>query len=242
MERLGYARSPDARASSRRRSSCARSARRPTSSRRRCTPSPGTTNPLTLRPKGHRRRGPRLRRARRSTTQEAVTRWYYLGPMFRARAASARTLPPVPPARRRVPAAIPGPGCDAEMIDALVGLLGDLGVAAPDVVHQLGRLAATRGTVQGGASVAGLDADEGQPSADYSAASPTNPLRILDSKRPGRRRGGRERADDPRLPRRAPIAPTGTAPRAHLDALGTPYKVDQARSRPRLPHGARSSR
>src|SRR5271169_3489932 len=70
--------------------------------------------------------------------KEPVTRWWYGGPMFRAER----------PQRGRyrqffqLGAEIfgdPGPGCDAEMIDMLVGLLSDLRVPGVEVlVNSLG--------------------------------------------------------------------------------------------------------
>src|SRR5438128_9703355 len=64
--------------------------------------------------------------------KEPVSRWYYLGPMFRAER----------PQRGRyrqfsqVGAECfgdPGPACDAEMIDALVRFLEEIGIDKPDV-------------------------------------------------------------------------------------------------------------
>ncbi len=155
--------------------------------------------------------------------REPVTRWWYAGPMFRAER----------PQRGRyrqfyqVGAEIfgdEGPGADAEMIDMLVSFLAALEV--PDVevlVNSLGS-AAARGRHRE-ALVAYLSSKAPALSDDSRKRLETNPLRILDSKDPRDREavGGAppiqdffdeaDRAHFDKL-------------RAHLDALGTPYKVD----------------
>jgi histidyl-tRNA synthetase len=155
---------------------------------------------------------------------EPVTRWYYIGPMFRAER----------PQRGRyrqfyqVGAEClgdPGPGCDAEMIDALVGFLREIGVDSPDVfINSIGG-PETRARYKE-ALVAALSPMKDRLSPDSQRRLSTNPLRILDSKHP---------ADAEAIA----SAPTildflGDDDRAHwdelrryLDALGTPYTIDK---------------
>jgi histidyl-tRNA synthetase len=154
---------------------------------------------------------------------EPITRWYYLGPMFRAER----------PQRGRyrqfhqVGAECigdSGPGCDAEMIDALVSFLQEIGIAKPDVfVNSLGS-GETRAKYKE-ALVAALTPHKDKLSADSQRRLATNPLRILDSKHP---------ADQEAIASAPTIVDVlGDADRAHfdalrrhLDALGTPYQID----------------
>jgi histidyl-tRNA synthetase len=155
--------------------------------------------------------------------KEPVTRWWYCGPMFRAER----------PARGRyrqfyqVGAEIfgdEGPGCDAEMIDMLVGFLGELSIPGIEVlVNSLGG-PETR-TKYRAALVEFLTPKAGELSPDSQRRLNVNPLRILDSK-------------DPRDQAAVVGAPTMDAffsaedtehfrkLRQHLDTLGTPYSVD----------------
>lgn len=154
---------------------------------------------------------------------EPVTRWYYLGPMFRAER----------PQRGRYRQFYQlgaeclgdaGPGCDAEMIDALVGFLREIGVDAPDVfVNSIGN-AETRARYKE-ALVSALTPFKQQLSTDSQRRLTTNPLRILDSKHPA---DAEAVASAPSMldclsdPDRAHFDEL----RRQLDALGTPYKVD----------------
>jgi histidyl-tRNA synthetase len=118
----------------------------------------------------------------------------------------------------------PGPGCDAEIIDALVGFLREIGVESPDVfINSIGG-PETRARYKE-ALVAALSPMKDKLSPDSQRRLSTNPLRILDSKHP---------ADAEAIA----SAPTildflGDDDRAHwdelrryLDALGTPYEID----------------
>lgn len=178
--------------------------------------------PLTLRPEG-------TAGAVRAYVEhgvhntEPVTRWYYLGPMFRAER----------PQRGRYRQFYqlgaeclgdPGPGCDAELIDALVGFLREIGVASPDVfVSSIGS-GETRARYKD-ALVATLTPMKDALSPDSQRRLSTNPLRILDSKHP---------ADAEAIAKAPSIFEfLSDADRAHwdglrrcLDALGTPYTVD----------------
>lgn len=154
---------------------------------------------------------------------EPVTRWYYLGPMFRAER----------PQRGRyrqfsqVGAECfgdPGPGCDAEMIDALVGFLEAIGVARPDVLLNSIGSGETRAQYKD-ALVGFLTPKKEALTADSRRRLETNPLRILDSKAP----------NDQEAVEGAPTIleflsaedrAHWDALRRHLDALGTPYRID----------------
>ena len=155
--------------------------------------------------------------------KEAVTRWWCSGPMFRAER----------PQRGRyrqfyqLDAEIfgdPGPGCDAETIDMLVGFLGELRV--PDVqvlVNSLGGPQSRAAYRE--ALLEYLTPKMGSLSPDSQRRLTTNPLRILDSK------DERDRA----VVQDAPTLHDFLQPEdrdhfakllAHLDALKTPYTVD----------------
>jgi histidyl-tRNA synthetase len=155
--------------------------------------------------------------------QEPVTRWYAIGPMFRAER----------PQRGRYRQfsqldaecyGDPGPGCDAEMIDALVGFFGEIGIPKCDVfVNSLGG-AGTRVKYKEALRDFLLPKKD-KLSNDSQRRLDTNPLRILDSKHPLDIEAvqgaptildlldGDDRAHWDGL-------------RRHLDALGTPYQVD----------------
>jgi histidyl-tRNA synthetase len=162
-------------------------------------------------------------------SREPVTRWWYGGPMFRAER----------PQRGRyrqfsqLGAEIfgdEGPGCDAEMIDMLVGFLADLRVPGVEVlVNSLGghetraryRLALVEHLTPKASSLSPLSQRRLQ----------TNPLRILDSKDERDQTAVRE------APTLHDFLDAGDAAHfaallAHLDAMGTPYVVD-----PRLVRG-----
>ena len=154
---------------------------------------------------------------------EPVSRWYYVGPMFRAER----------PQRGRyrqfsqVGAECfgdPGPACDAEMIDALVGFLEDVGIAKPDVfVSSIGS-GDTRAKYKD-ALTSFLSPKKDKLTGDSQRRLTTNPLRILDSKAP----------NDQEACEGAPtilefLSPEDRAHwdalQKHLNALGTPYRVD----------------
>ena len=155
--------------------------------------------------------------------QEPVTRWYYIGPMFRAER----------PQRGRyrqfyqVGAECfgdPGPGSDAEMIDALVGFLRDIGIPQVDVFLNSIGSGETRARYRD-ALVAFFEPKKERLSADSQRRLSTNPLRILDSKAPADQEASQGAptildflSDDDRG--------HWDALRRHLDALGTPYQID----------------
>jgi len=156
-------------------------------------------------------------------TREPVTRWWYAGPMFRAERPQKGRYRQF----YQLGAEIfgdGGPGCDAEMIDMLVSLLGELRVPGVEVlVNSLGG-AGTRERHR--------DALVGYLTPRVAALSPTaqqrlktNPLRILDSKDPRDQEvvGGAPSIHDfLDAGDRAHFAKL----REYLDALRTPYTVD----------------
>ncbi|MGA2449835.1 MAG: histidine--tRNA ligase [Polyangiaceae bacterium] len=184
--------------------------------------------PLTLRPEGT-AGAARAYLEHAIHAKEPVTRWWYSGPMFRAER----------PQRGRyrqffqLGAEVfgdPGPGCDAEVIDLLVGFLDALPVTGAAVlVNSIGGKQARERYRD--ALVQYLTPRSSTLSPDSQRRLSTNPLRILDSKDDKDRTAVAEAptihefldADD-----QAHFA----ALRAHLDALGTPYAVD-----PRLVRG-----
>ncbi len=156
---------------------------------------------------------------------EPVTKWYYIGPMYR------RERPAKGRYRQFYQAGIelfgdPGPFVDAEVIDMVVKLLGDLGIA--DVKASVNSIGGTetreRYTT---ALVTYLEPHRNALCSDCQRRMDANPLRVLDCK----------------VPHDAEIA--GGAPsilehltdddRAHFDGLqeglvklGTPYHVDSS--------------
>lgn len=178
--------------------------------------------PLTLRPEGT-AGAARAFVEHNVHNHEPITRWYYIGPMFRGeRPAKGRYRQ-----FNQVGAECfgdLGPACDAEMIDALVGFLVDIGIPKPDVfLNSIGN-AETRAKYKD-ALVAHLTPKKDSLSADSQRRLGTNPLRVLDSKHPADKEA-------------VETAPTildflsdadrehWDALRRHLDALGTPYQID----------------
>jgi len=178
--------------------------------------------PLTLRPEGT-AGAARAYVEHGVHNREPVTRWYYVGPMFRGeRPAKGRYRQ-----FNQVGAECfgdAGPGCDAEMIDALVGFLVDIGIAKPDVfVNSIGN-AETRAKYKE-ALVGHLEPRKASLSADSQRRLGLNPLRILDSKHPADQEavlGAPTILDFLSDADRA----HWDALRRHLDALGTPYTID----------------
>lgn len=155
--------------------------------------------------------------------KEPVSRWYYLGPMFRGeRPAKGRY-------RQFYQAGCehfgdPGPLCDAELIDFVVGFYRRVGITDLTVhVNSLGSTG-TRARYRD-ALRDYLEPKRGALSDDSQRRLDKNPLRILDSK-------------DPRDKEAAVGAPSilellDDADRAHyeglvhgLDVLGVPYVID----------------
>jgi histidyl-tRNA synthetase len=161
--------------------------------------------------------------------REPVSRWYYVGPMFRAERPQRGRYRQFYQCGAEV-FGDAGPGCDAEMIDMLLAFLR--GIAVPDVevlVNSLGGPGARARHKD--ALVAYLEPRKGALSPESQRRLTTNPLRILDSK------ALEDRAvldDAPRITDFLDEADQRHfgALRRHLEALGTPHRVE-----PRLVRG-----
>jgi histidyl-tRNA synthetase len=154
--------------------------------------------------------------------KEPVTRWYYIGAMFRAERPQRGRSRQFHQAGCEV-YGDPGPVVDAEMIDMLVGLLGELGIADVEVrVNSIGG-PITRQKYRE-ALIAHLTPHKDQLSEHAQKRLLDNPLRILDSKDPRDRQAV---ADAPSI--LDCLEPEDRAHwdgfRAALDALGTKYVV-----------------
>jgi histidyl-tRNA synthetase len=154
---------------------------------------------------------------------EPVSRWYCVGPMFRAERPQRGRYRQFSQADGEV-FGDPGPACDAEMIDMLVGFFKDIGITDSRVqINSLGAAGARE--KYRAALVAYLTpmADSLSESAQKRLA--TNPLRILDSKDP---RDVEAVAGAPTIDQA--LTPEDAAHfaglRRALDALGTPYTVE----------------
>jgi histidyl-tRNA synthetase len=163
--------------------------------------------------------------------KEPVTRWYYIGPMFRHERAQRGRLRQF----HQVGAELFGvaePSADAETIAMLVGLLTDVGLPASAVEVTLNSLGEPEErAAYRDALVAYFSARRDRLDDDSRRRLETNPLRILDSKDP----------DVVAINAEAPILldTLGEASRARfarvrelLDALGIKHTVD-----PRLVRG-----
>lgn len=155
--------------------------------------------------------------------REPITKWWYLGPMFR------RERPARGRYRQFWQAGLecfgdPGPHVDAEMIEMVVSLLAGLGVTNLEVlVSSLGSADARDRYRE--ALVKYLEPSKASLSEDSQRRLVTNPLRILDSKSP----------EDQAACAEAPLLTDflGDEDRAHfeelqraLDALQVPYRVE----------------
>ncbi len=155
--------------------------------------------------------------------REPVTKWYYIGPMYR------RERPAKGRYRQFYQAGIevfgdPGPYIDAEVIDMVVGFISDLGITEVEVlVNSIGG-AETRESYRE-ALLGYLVPFRGELCGDCQRRMDANPLRVLDCK----------------VPRCSEIASGAPSmlnyltddDRAHFDGLqetltllGTPYRVD----------------
>lgn len=183
--------------------------------------------PLTLRPEGT-AGAARAYVEHQIHNSEPISKWWYLGPMFRAERPQRGRYRQFYQAGAEI-FGDPGPGCDAEMIDTLVAFLHAVGVRDLEVIVNWLGGPETRAEYKH-ALVAWLDPKKASLSADSQRRLGTNPLRILDSK-------------DPRDHEALQGAPVITdflgeetakyaALQEHLDALGVSYKKD-----PRLVRG-----
>jgi histidyl-tRNA synthetase len=184
--------------------------------------------PLTLRPEGT-AGAARAYVQHAVNNREPVSRWYYMGPMFRAERPQRGRYRQFSQAGAEI-FGDPGPACDAEMIDMLVGFFHDIGIADSRVeINSLGT-PGTRDKYKE-ALVAYLTPKMEALSDESRQRLEVNPLRILDSKNPR----------DVEVVKGAPTiqGSLDADDIAHfkgvcrcLDALGTQYKVE-----PRLVRG-----
>ena len=186
------------------------------------------TESLSLRPEGT----PSCARAFINETvyaRQPVTRWYYMGPMFRAERPQRGRQRQFHQAGCEI-YGDPGPACDAEMIDMLYQLLSELGIAGLKVsVNSLGNQETRRRYRE--ALVGYFDPLATSLSPHAQERYRQNPLRVLDSKDP------RDRAAAGNAPSIIDLLEPDD--RVHwdgllagLNALGTPYQID-----PRLVRG-----
>jgi histidyl-tRNA synthetase len=184
--------------------------------------------PLTLRPEGT-AGAARAYVEHTVHAREPVSKWYYVGPMFRAEQPQRGRYRQFHQAGAEV-FGDPGPGVDAEMIDMLVGFLASVGVRDAEVfINSLGGPGARAKYKD--ALLAHLEPQRAALSEDSQRRLATNPLRILDSKDP------RDQAAVASAPTILDVLDDADREhfdglRRHLDALGTPYRVE-----PRLVRG-----
>jgi histidyl-tRNA synthetase len=177
---------------------------------------------LTLRPEGT-AGAARAYVEHKLYAKEPVSRWYYLGPMFRAERPQRGRYRQFHQAGCEI-FGDPGPTCDAEMIDTLVGLFRRLGVG--DVSAKVSSLGAS-GTRQRyrEALLRFLRPKARSLSEHARERLEINPLRVLDSKDP------RDREACEGAPSILELLDPADREhwdglRRHLDALGTPYVVE----------------
>jgi histidyl-tRNA synthetase len=155
--------------------------------------------------------------------REPVTKWYYIGPMYR------RERPAKGRYRQFYQAGIEvfgdrGPFVDAEVIDMVVGLISSLGITEVEVlVNSIGG-PETREKYRD-ALLAYLTPYRTELCADCQRRMDANPLRVLDCKVP---RCAEIAADAPSI-----LKHLTDEDRAHFDGLqetltilGTPYRID----------------
>jgi len=116
--------------------------------------------------------------------REPVTRWYYLGPMFRHERAQRGRLRQFHQIGAEV-FGLPGPAIDAEMIAMLVALLADLGIKADDLEVAVNTLGAPEERSVYRETLRAYFSGHVDVLDDFSKRRlDSNPLRILDSKDP----------------------------------------------------------
>jgi len=156
--------------------------------------------------------------------KQPVSRWYYIGPMFRAEQPQRGRYRQFHQAGCEV-YGDPGPLCDAELIDMLYGFLSELGIAELKVsVNSLGG-SESRARYRD-ELIRYLKPRAAELSPHAQERFEQNPLRVLDSK------DERDRAAAAGAPSIIDLLTPEDS--AHwqgllgaLDALGTPYQVDQ---------------
>jgi histidyl-tRNA synthetase len=143
--------------------------------------------------------------SRSQWNREPVTRWYYLGPMFRHERAQRGRLRQFHQIGAEI-FGLPGPAIDAEMIAMLVSLLAELGIKPADIEVAVNSLGSPDERVAYREALRTYFSQHADKLDEFSRQRlTTNPLRILDSKDP----------DVQSLAKGAPIL---------LDVLGDPSK------------------
>ncbi len=116
--------------------------------------------------------------------REPVTRWYYMGPMFRHERAQRGRLRQF----HQIGAEVfgpPGPAIDAEMIAMLVSLLAELGIKRDEIEVAVNSLGAPDERIAYRESLRAYFSQHVDKLDEFSRRRlETNPLRILDSKDP----------------------------------------------------------
>jgi histidyl-tRNA synthetase len=177
---------------------------------------------LTLRPEGT----PGAVRAFLNNSvhaKEPITRWFYIGPMFRAERPQRGRQRQFHQAGCEV-FGDGGPVVDAEIVDMLVGFLNELGITDVEVrINSIGG-PGTRQKYRE-ALLAHLTPKQGSLSEHAQKRLLDNPLRILDSKDPRDREAVKDAPSILEV-----LEPDDRAHwdgfRAALDALGTKYVID----------------
>ncbi len=156
-------------------------------------------------------------------SKEPVTKWYYMGPMYR------RERPAKGRYRQFYQAGIevfgdPGPYVDAEVIDMVVGFISSLGITEVEVLVSSIGGAETR-EIYRTALLAHLEPHRAELCGDCQRRMDVNPLRVLDCKVP---RCAEIAAEAPSI-----LRYLTDEDRAHFDGLqqtltvlGTPYRVE----------------
>jgi histidyl-tRNA synthetase len=138
---------------------------------------------VTMRPEGT---APAVRAyvGRAQWNREAVTRWYYLGPMFRHERAQRGRLRQFHQVGAEV-FGLSAPSIDAELIAMLVAMLDEMGVRAADLQVAVNTLGEPEERASYREALRGYFGERRDALDDDSRRRlETNPLRILDSKNP----------------------------------------------------------
>jgi histidyl-tRNA synthetase len=122
--------------------------------------------------------------ARSQWTREPVTRWYYMGPMFRHERAQRGRLRQFHQVGAEV-FGLAAPTVDAEMIAMLVAMLAEMGIKSSDLEVAINTLGEPEERASYREALRGYFSDYlDKLDEDSRRRLETNPLRILDSKNP----------------------------------------------------------
>jgi histidyl-tRNA synthetase len=183
---------------------------------------------LTLRPEGT-AGAARAYVEHKVAGREPVSKWYYMGAMFRAERPQKGRYRQFHQLGAEV-YGDPGPGIDAEVIDTLLRFIQSLGIQGAEVlVNSIGG-EETRAKFRD-ALKAYLEPRKSTLSEDSQRRLERNPLRILDSKNPGDQAAVLEAPTMQEFLTESDATHFDQVKR-YLDALGTPYRLE-----PRLVRG-----